>query len=320
MKPVLRSLLTVFALILGGAEIGIAQEQGSLRTWASTDGRTLEARMVKGSETAVTLRLAGGQQYELPLEKLSVDDRQFVTKTLKAAAEDEHRRQGLKEGPYADHLSGEWEKMTAEDGLRFHFFAGKNLKADRQYPLCIYLHGSSNTGSDLEKREPGANGFARPEVYDDHPCFIIAPEAPAGTGAFKQIAPRIFALIDHLSANLPIDRDRIYITGYSMGGRGSWARVSAEPDRFAAAAPIAGPFEGSDQIASFPKIPIWLFYGELDRGEEFRKLAKTLETLNPRFRSTEFPGADHVSFHSKVAKDPEFYEWLFSQKRGAAEE
>lgn len=317
--PRIRTALTIILFIAAGAFVsgpGRA-EDGASRTWTSTDGRTLEAKMVTGSDVAVTLRLSNGQQHQLPLDKLSEADRAYVADALKNAAVEEQRRLGLTDGPYAKHLTGEWEKVTSADGLRFHFFADKNLKAGQQYPLCIYLHGSSNTGSDLEKREPGANGFAAPEVYEDHPSIVIAPEAPAGTGAFKQVAPRISALIDHLEAHLPIDRDRIYVTGYSMGGRGTWALLLADKNRFAAAAPIAGPFESGDRLEALPPVPIWLFYGERDRGEEFRQFAKALQPLNPRFKSTEFPGADHLGVHGKVAKDPAFYEWLFAQKRGS---
>ncbi|MCP5540332.1 MAG: dienelactone hydrolase family protein [Akkermansiaceae bacterium] len=325
-RPRLRSPLGLAAILfLGLGPVFVARmfaqqpgtETPAYRIWTSADGREIEAAMIDGTDQSVTLRLKDGRRYELPLEKLSPADRERVAEALRQAALDRRRELGLTEGPYAAHLTGEWEKMTAEDGLRFHFFAGKNLKAGRQYPLCVYLHGSSNTGSNLEKREPGANGFAAPEVYEANPSIVIAPEAPEGTRAFKAIAPRLLALIDHLTAHLPVDRDRLYVTGYSMGGRGAWALLLADGQRFAAAAPVAGPFENGDELSRLPAIPLWLHFGELDRAEEFRALAAKLQALNPRFRSTEWPGADHTGFHSKVARDPAFYEWLFAQRRGA---
>ena len=282
------------------------------RPWTSTDGRTIEGRFIKGTETTVTIKLGDGRLVEVPLGRLSEADGKVARDLAARMAKDELRKEGMKSGPYAEHLTGEWEKMTAEDGLQFHFFAGRNLKADSQYPLCIYLHGSSNTGSGLEKREPGANGFVSEEVYGKNPGFVIAPEAPAGTRSFKEISARIFALIDHLSTHLPVDRDRIYLTGYSMGGMGTWALIAGRPELFAAAAPVGGPL-GPTQFADLPKFPIWLHFGELDRGEEFRGIAGQLQEANPAFQSTEHPGADHVGFHFKVAKDPAFYEWIFAQ-------
>ena len=99
-----------------------------------------------------------------------------------------------------------------------------------------------------------------------------------------------------------------------MGGMGTWALIAERPELFAAAAPVGGPLGGASPDA-LPMIPIWLHYGELDRGDEFRALATQLEAKNTAFRSTEYPGADHTGFHFKVAKDPAFYEWLFAQKR-----
>lgn len=287
----------------------------SLRAWTSSDGRSLEGRFVKGSDTAVTLKLKDGRQVDVSLDRLTEADAKLARELVSRIVVEGQRQEGLMSGPYAAHLTGEWEKMTSEDGLQFHFFTDKKLKADKQYPLCIYLHGSSNTGSGLEKREPGANGFADAAVYGKNPSIIIAPEAPAGTKAFKDIAPRIFTLVDHLIAHLPVDRDRIYVTGYSMGGMGSWALIAARPELFAAAAPIGGPL-GATGIESLPKIPIWLHFGEQDRGEEFRGIAKQLQESNPAFKATEYAGADHTGFHFKVAKDPAFYQWLFAQKRG----
>lgn len=295
--------------------LSAAHAEEPMRAWTSNDGRAIEGRFIKGTEAAVTLKLKDGRQVDVLLDRLSDADAKIVRELVARVAVEGQRQAGLTSGPYAEHLTGEWEKMTAEDGLQFHFFADKKLKADKQYPLCIYLHGSSNTGSGLEKREPGANGFADAAIYGKNPSFIIAPEAPAGTKSFKEISARIYALIEHLTAHLPVDRDRIYVTGYSMGGMGSWALIAGRPELFAAAAPIGGPLGGT-KVEELPKIPIWLHFGELDRGEEFRGLAKQLQETNPAFKSTEYPGADHVGFHFKVAKDPAFYEWLFTQKRG----
>lgn len=286
----------------------------SLRTWTAKDGRTIEGQFVESSNESVTILRENRKKVTIPFKMLSDDDVTFVREKIEQGQLDEQRKKGLKEGPYADHISGEWEKMTGADGLQYHFYAGKKLKAGKLYPLCIYLHGASNTGSGLTKREPGANGFMNEAIYKDHPSFIIAPEAPAGTGSFQKIAPRIFEAIDHLTANLPIDRNRIYITGYSMGARGTWALIAARPDFFAAACPIAGPL-GGVKVEALPKIPIWLQYGEEDRGEELRATSEKIKAVNPEFKSTEFPGAGHNGVHGKVAKDPKFYEWLFAQSR-----
>ncbi len=314
MKPLL-PLLTAACLTLGGLAISRAADQ-PYRTWTSQDGRPLEARYIKSSETTLTVRTREGRQLEIPFTALAAADIAHAKATAAALVTETQRAQGLKEGPYAASLTGSWEKMKSAAGIDYHFYAAKRLKTAQLYPLCIYLHGSSNTGSNLTKREPGANAFADPEFYKERPCFIIAPEAPAGSSSFKQIIPQLTALVQHLGDHLPIDRDRIYVTGYSMGGYGSLDWVAAEPNLFAAAIPIAG-FPGADFAAKLPKTTaLWLQWGELDQADRAKALRDAIQTAGIPSKETEHKGADHVSFHWKVATDPAVHEWLFAQKRG----
>ncbi|MDP4898020.1 MAG: dienelactone hydrolase family protein, partial [Akkermansiaceae bacterium] len=282
------------------------------RTWTASDGRQIEASLVSATAEEITIRKPGGPTFTLKPDQVSAEDREYVKKFLTEQEVAATPPTDWKEGPYADFCDGEWQKMTAESGLRFHFFANKrSLKKDQLYPLCIYLHGRSNVGSDLKMREPGANAFANEEFYDERPCIVIAPEAPAGTGGFKDISGNIFALIDDLTANLPIDKNRIYITGYSMGSQGSWDLIMEKPELFAAAVPVGGPMSAK-KAASVPKIPIWVHYGELDRKDEFTALLAALKDAGNEVKFTEHKGADHVGFHNQVAKDEAVHEWIFS--------
>jgi dipeptidyl aminopeptidase/acylaminoacyl peptidase len=305
-------LLTFLSALLPGK----AADQ-PYRTWTSKDGRSLEARYIKYSETSVTVRTREGRQLELPYEKLSEEDMVYAKTTSWNLGLEAQRQKGLKEGPYAASLTGEWRKMKSAAGIDYHFYAAKRLKPGQLYPLCIYLHGSSNTGSKLTKREPGADAFAKEEFYKERPCFIIAPEAPEGTNSFRQIVPQMTALVKDLGDHLPIDRDRIYLTGYSMGGYGSFDWIAAEPTLFAAAVPVAG-FPGADLAKRLPKTTaLWLQWGELDQADRAKALRDAIQTAGIPFKETEHKGADHVSFHYKVATDPAVHQWLFAQKRTA---
>ena len=285
------------------------------RTWTSSDGRTLEARYIKSTDAAVTVRTGEGRQLDLPFSKLTESDVAAAKTTAADLIIDSQRQKGLKDGPYAASLTGEWQKMRSSAGIDYHFYAARRLKPGSSYPLCIYLHGSSNTGSKLTKREPGADAFAGEEFYRDRPCFIIAPEAPEGTGSFKQIVPQLTALVKDLGDHLPIDRDRIYLTGFSMGGYGSFDWIAAEPTLFAAAVPIAG-FPGVNIAQRLPKTTaLWLQWGELDQADRAKALRDAIQAAGIPFQATEHKGADHVSFHHKVATDPAVHEWLFSQNR-----
>ena len=307
-------LLICLALIIGLGARALATDQ-PFRTWTSSDGRTVEARYIKSTETTVTVRTREGRQLDLPFAKLTEADVTQAKDTAAALVTETQRQKGLKDGPYAASLTGEWEKMKSADGIDYHFYAAKRLKPGQLYPLCIYLHGSSNIGSKLTKREPGADAFAKEEFYKDRPCFIIAPEAPEGTNSFKQIVPQMTALVRHLGDHLPINRDRIYVTGYSMGGYGSFDWIAAEPTLFAAAAPIAG-FPGPDMAKRLPKsTALWLFWGELDQADHAKTLCDAIKTAGIPCQETEYKGADHVSYHYKVATDPAVHEWPFAQKR-----
>ena len=105
------------------------------------------------------------------------------------------------------------------------------------------------------------------------------------------------------------------VTGYSMGGYGSFDWIAAEPTLFAAAAPIAG-FPGPDMAKRLPKsTALWLFWGELDQADRAKALRDAIKAAGIPCQETEYQGADHVSYHYKTATDPAVHEWLFSQKR-----
>jgi predicted peptidase len=308
MRLVLFLLWSVFS-------IGSLHADERSRTWTASDGRTLEGQYLRSTAQSTSLRLKGGKVVDIALEKLSAADREHIATLVQRQAIAAQRSDGLRKGPYAALVTTAWEKAKSEDGLEFHFYASKKLKPTETYPLCIYLHGASNVGSHLTKREPGADGFMEANLYKEHPSIIIAPEVPEKGGGFGEIAPRIITLIQHLSDHLPIDRDRIYVTGYSMGSHGTFSLLKTAPDLFAAAAPIAGA-PGTDVVPKLPKTPLWLHWGENDEAERFRALAAALKSAgHPALKETEHPGAGHTDFHWKVAKDPALYEWLFAQKR-----
>ncbi len=155
-----RSLVLICLAMIIGLGVHAPAADQPYRTWTSSDGRTLEARYIKSTETTVTVRTREGRQLDLPFAKLSEADVTQAKDTAAALVTETQRQKGLKDGPYAASLTGEWQKMKSADGIDYHFYAAKRLKPGQLYPLCIYLHGSSNIGSKLTKREPGADAFA----------------------------------------------------------------------------------------------------------------------------------------------------------------
>jgi pimeloyl-ACP methyl ester carboxylesterase len=296
------------------------------RTWTSTDGRTIEGEFVSATTTAVTVKLANGKTVPIELTKLSQDDRDFVTEQAKSApakpaAAPSAPAASTKAptaiaGPYAANVTGEWNEIECKgSSLKFMFFAGKNLDASKKYPLLIYLHGKGNNV--LNK---GALAFAascaKPANYEQNPCFILAPQCPDENGWQGATGVNLLKGIKDLQKNLPIDDNRLYVAGHSMGGFGTFALLNEQPRMFAAGIPVSG---GVSEAASrnLRKIPLWIFHGEKDevvKPDMDRAIAKTLEKLHAPCKYTEYPGEGH-GIIGKVSDDPEVHKWLFEQKR-----
>jgi predicted peptidase len=216
--------------------------------------------------------------------------------------------------------------------LPYRTLAPGAIAPDEQYPLVIFLHGAGERGADNEKQlVHGMKDFASDEVRSKYPAFVIAPQCPTEMkwtdvdwSADKHSAPSepsrplaaVFALIDKLLAEQPIDRSRVYITGLSMGGYGTWDAVSRKPELFAAAAPICG---GGDPltVTRFKHVPLWAFHGSDDRAvrpERSREMIAALKAAGSDPKYTEYPGVGHDSW-SRTYSNPEFYAWLFGQRK-----
>jgi predicted peptidase len=186
-----------------------------------------------------------------------------------------------------------------------------NEKSVEKYPLLIFLHGAGEQGADLN----AIKIHGMPKLLDKgkkFPFIVVSPQSPTNTWQ-----PEILnAFIDDLLATYRVDTDRIYMTGISMGGAGTWNYATAYPDRLAAIAPICG--AGFDKLApKVAKLPIWAFHGALDDRVPIAKMAEMIKAVqdaggNPKF--TIYPTAKHDSW-SKTYENKELYEWLLEQKR-----
>ncbi|MCB0703977.1 MAG: prolyl oligopeptidase family serine peptidase [Saprospiraceae bacterium] len=199
-----------------------------------------------------------------------------------------------------------------------------------KYPLVIFLHGSGERGDDNEAQlKWGVLNFASDQIMKMHPSIVIAPQCPAGMswGNFSyedmslQPAPTepmklLMELIDQSIQNLPVDTNRIYITGLSMGGFGTFDAISRYPDLFAAAVPVCGGGDVS-KAASIAHIPIWIFHGALDGAvnpvlSQNMLVALTKAGAHPGY--TQYPEAGHFSWIAAYS-DLMMMEWLYSQHK-----
>lgn len=224
-----------------------------------------------------------------------------------------------------------FEKYTNANGDTLNY---RQLVSDydptSKYPLVIFLHGSGERGNDNEAQlKWGVKNFATDQNMKMHPAIVIAPQCPtnmswgnfSGQDMSLQSSPTepmklLKELIDQTIQSLPVDTDRIYITGLSMGGFGTFDAISRYPDLFAAAVPVCG--GGDVSISkSIAHIPIWIFHGALDGAVDPALSRNMVEGLtkagaNPGY--TQYPEVGHFSWIAAYS-DPMMMEWLFRQRK-----
>lgn len=308
MNCLLRTVLLSLCLVIPHSALG--------RTWTSSEGEPLEAEFVSASETSVRLkRDSDGKIFELPLERLSVPDQEFI----KAKAEEMNKPQPVAAGSYADLITGDWAAGTFQDQLPYRLYASTELDGKQQYPLLIWLHGSGGRGSSNDKHFGALRVFAAEENYSKHPAFLLAPQCPSEKTWWDDTADVTLALIDDLMANLPIDPNRVYITGHSLGGAGTCYLAQMRPDLFAAAVPLASSWRIPEKLKDpgLHKTSFWAFVGENDKPEwveGVELLAKALDENKIPVKLTIYPGMGH-SIVTETYEQEELRNWIFDQSR-----
>lgn len=187
----------------------------------------------------------------------------------------------------------------------------KYAKGNTKWPLLVFLHGAGETGKDLHL----VKIHGPPKILDkgkDLPFIVVSPQAPQRGWNVDTLN----ALIDDLLSTYRIDPDRVYLTGLSMGGYGTWALAAAHPEKFAAAVPICG---GGDPglAGSLKNIPLWVFHGAKDtvvRPGESERMVEAVKKAGGNVKLTIYPDKAHDSW-TVTYDNPELYKWLLEQKR-----
>lgn len=196
------------------------------------------------------------------------------------------------------------------------------------------MHGSGERGNDNEAQlKWGVANFATDQAMILHPAYVVAPQCPAGqswsnfTRSEKPGEVRlrntpskpmglIIELINKLIKEQPVDVNRVYITGLSMGGFGTFDAIERYPDLFAAAVPVCG---GGDisLAASIKHIPVWIFHGSEDGAVNpvlSLAMADALTQAGAHPGFTLYPETGHFSWLAAYS-DPMMMEWLFRQHK-----
>jgi predicted peptidase len=229
-------------------------------------------------------------------------------------------------------FSYEKYKSANGDSLLYRFLFPDNDPA-RKYPLVIFLHGSGERGDDNNAQlKWGVMNFASDENMKNYPAFVIAPQCPmnmswSNTTRGKngeivlQNTPSkpmqlLMELINDVTKKFHVDTTRIYITGLSMGGYGTFDALERYPNFFAAAVPVCGSGD-INKAASIAHIPMWMFGGANDPSVSPNLLYDMVNALlkagaHPGF--TQYPNVGHFSWIAAY-NDAMMMAWLFSQHK-----
>ncbi len=200
--------------------------------------------------------------------------------------------------------------------LGYLLFLPQDYGADaaEKWPLILYLHGIGERGIDLELVK--THGI--PKVAERQPGFAfvgLSPQCPDGTFWWEHLRV-LKALLDDTIAKYAIDDRRVYLTGNSMGGYGTWSLAAAYPNRFAAIAPICG--GGCLEMASALKgVPAWAFHGAEDPLvplKESQRMVDALKACGGNVRFTVYAGVGHDSW-TQTYENPELYSWFLRHTR-----
>lgn len=290
------------------------------RTWTSSDGKSsFEGELLEYNATEVRVkRAADFKTFILPLEKLSEPDQTFVKGLLREDA----RSTGVKDGPHASLITGAFVKGTSPEGLNFQLYGNPKWKGTERYPLLIWLHGAGQSGSDNEAQMGGATKpFSDPANQEERPCFVLAPQCPDRNIGFKDaVASNLMTLVKSLCDSLPIDESRLYLTGSSMGGSGSWRIGTEYPGVFAAIVPLCGGGDPS-KAAALKETPIWAFHGDKDEDVPLERSTSMIEAIKAaggtKAQLSILEGEGHLIASGVYAK-PELHEWIFQQRLGGS--
>jgi predicted peptidase len=221
-----------------------------------------------------------------------------------------------------------------EHSLPYRLFIPDNYDKSKTYPLVLFLHGAGERGTDDSLQLLGNNGaavWADPKNQSTNPCFVLAPQCPRneqwvdtpwGLGSYSiesvKVSDEILMVMDILNAlrkEFNIDATRIYCTGLSMGGYGTWDINLRYPDVFAAALPVCGAGDPSKANLIVNK-PIWAFHGDQDNTVPVaaaREMIQALKNAGGSPKYSEYPGVGHFAWEPAYAEST-LISWTFGQR------
>jgi predicted peptidase len=219
--------------------------------------------------------------------------------------------------PIAQQMHSLRREVPHKVDIQYLLFLPKGYdKSANNWPLILYLHGGSLRGDDIgQMKKLGLT--EKVEADPNFPFIVVSPQCPKGE--IWTDVDALGAVLDEVAQTCRVDRDRVYITGHSMGGRGALYAAYKMPDRFAAVISLAPVSPITAWAAKLAAVPLWIFHGPNDQFtplEEVEELVHAMETAGGHPQFTVLPGRDHYILD--VYDRPGLYKWLAQQRRHAA--
>ncbi|MHC4123003.1 MAG: carboxylesterase family protein [Planctomycetota bacterium] len=207
------------------------------------------------------------------------------------------------------------KKITSTVKINYLLFLPEDYgKTKEKWPVILFLHGADRCGDDLEI----VKGCGLPRLVESEKDFsfiLISPQMPRGDSFYHHV-DMVIGVLDNVLHKYNADPERVYLTGLSMGGYGTWDIGSKYPHRFAAIAPICG--GGNLQIAcKLKEMPVWAFHGAKDNLVPVSRSKSMVEAINKcggNAKLTIYPDTGHNAW-PQTYNNPEFYEWLLEHRK-----
>jgi predicted peptidase len=205
-------------------------------------------------------------------------------------------------------------KFVQKVDLPYLLHLPKDYKQQKSLPLVMFLHGAGERGDNLnlvQKHGP-------PKLIEaglEFPFILVSPQCPKDSWWTRELEP-LKLLLDSLLKTYKVDKKRVYLTGLSMGGFGTFHLAGLYPKYFAALAPICGGGHGSF-AENLKTIPTWAFHGDADEivpVQESQRMIRAIKKAGGNAKLTTYKGVGHDSW-TQTYDNPKFYEWLLSHKK-----
>jgi len=222
---------------------------------------------------------------------------------------------------------------------RYQVYVPVEYTPEREWSVILYLHGADEAGQDGVTQTQVGLGPCIRQYPERFPAIVVFPQARSRRGWQGEMAELAVRALEQTMREFRCDSDRVYLTGISMGGYGSWHLALMHPQRYAALVPICGGLDspsddGTKQAESespekdyagaaqrLQNIPVWVFHGEADEivpVDESRRMVEALREAGGEVRYTEYPGVGHNSWDVTYS-DPQVISWLLSRTRQSEE-